>query len=184
MIAPYGQMLLEAGLIQFGRFNGGDTPLKLMLELLPSYPHILQALAEGIDRLIPPPAVERIVCTTDAFALGVAASLKTGIPLVYSRGQGQAPVHDLAGAYDVGHPAMLLTSVIDRHSSGDLERFKHRATTVGLNISKIVGIVSFCPAEEHKGDTLINIPELVDSLRLNGQLSREVANYLSDWLRD
>lgn len=186
MTKRYGQMLLEAGLIQFGRFDGGNISLKLTLELLPSYPYVLQALADGISRLISTTSmpVERIVCTSDAFALGVAVSLKMGLPLVYSRGREQSPVYDLAGAYDVGHPAALLTSTIDLHSNGDLEHFRHRAATVGLNIIKTVGIVSFNVAKEYDSHTLINIPELVESLRVNGQFSREVADYILGRLGD
>lgn len=178
----YGLLLREAGLIQFGRFEGG-APLKFSLELLPSYPRILQILADGIATVISEvKTIERIVCTSDASAIGIAVSLKMGIPLVYSRGQGQLPVHDLVGAYDVGHPTALITTVLGRHHNQDLARFSQRATTVGLNIVTTVSIISLNLTDDADIHTLINLPEFVEYLGRSEEISREVVDYLSEWL--
>lgn len=178
----YGHLLLEAGLIQFGRFEGG-APLKFALELLPSYPHILQSLAGEIATVMSEvKTIERIVCTSDASAPGIAVSLHTGIPLVYSRCQGQSPVHDLVGAYDVGHPTALITSVIGKHHNQDLERFRQRATNLGLNTITTVGIISLNSTDEADIHTLINLPEFVEYLSRSRQISHEFGDCLLDWL--
>lgn len=152
--------------------------------MLPSYPPVLQVLADGIVTLIAATttSIERVVCTSDAFALGVAVSLKIDVPLVYSRGQGQIGVYDLAGAYDVGHPSVLITSVVDHHGKQELESLKCKASAVGLNITQTIGIIGTSTMTEPDIGVLVNITELVLSLRHSGALSESVCNYLLDWL--
>src|SRR4051794_36965583 len=80
--------------------------------MLVSYPDILDQAALEAQSIVSTLNVTRLLCTPDAIPFGVAVSLRTGIPLVYSRGAGEAPVFDLIGAYDIDHPTLLLTNSV------------------------------------------------------------------------
>lgn len=180
----FEQQLLDTGLIQFGRFHVKDhhVPFRCNFEMLPSYPELLDTLAHVVvSAFVTMPAIERLVCTADALPLGMAISLMTKIPLVYSRGLNTSAVHDLVGAYDVGHPTALITNLIDRDSDQDLALFKRRAESVGLHIVQTIGMFS----SEHETDdeiaVLINARVLVLSLRQGGMLTAEVADQVLAW---
>lgn len=104
--------MLRAGLVQFGLFGPDGAPVKLNCELLPAYPDILAQVAASAAEIATQPLPDRLVCTAQAVPLGVALSLRTGVPLVYSRGSDGPGVEDLVGAYDVGHPALDRKSVV------------------------------------------------------------------------
>lgn len=134
------QALLERDLIQFGYFEDGE-PIRFRLDLLPAYPDVLQLIANQLAvRISQSVAVDRIVCTRDAIAPALALSLQTSIPLVYGSDTSRAPVHDLVGAYDVGHPAALMTLVIDDVKK--LSEFMRRMKRVGLETQHIYSIVT------------------------------------------
>src|SRR5690349_104106 len=115
---PLVTLLMDAGLLQFGSFieQGKETPFRANFEMMPSYPDVLSQVANELARLIPRGAeddavtpentIDHLLCTWDSLPLGVALSLRTNVPLVYSRGSSAEPVHDLVGAYDIGHPAV------------------------------------------------------------------------------
>jgi hypothetical protein len=113
----FEMLLLKYGLVQFGRFAvpGGDgqtLPFKLNLDLLTCYP---DALAVAADEVVQGMAVhhvqvERLLCPFDALPLATVVSHKSGVPLVYSRGRGEAVVRDLVGAYDLDHPTLFITN--------------------------------------------------------------------------
>ncbi len=117
-----------AGLIQFGRFE--DVPFKIQLELLPSYPDIWSGL---LDRFIPRAHLtryERLLAPSDSVPFGTMLSYMVNIPLVYSKGTHRDGVHDLLGAYDVGHPALLVANTWQPSH----EALIHKAQKVGLEI--------------------------------------------------
>ncbi|MDX2078654.1 MAG: hypothetical protein SFZ02_19640 [bacterium] len=117
-----------AGLIQFGRFE--DVPFKIQFELLPSYPDIWANL---LDRLIPKADLtryERLLAPADSVPLGTLLSYMANVPLVYSKGTSRDGVHDLLGAYDVGHPALFVANTWQQSH----EVVIHKAQKVGLEI--------------------------------------------------
>lgn len=131
--------LLEAGLLQPGIFEEkADIGWHWRLDMLPSYPDVLAELASGITPMLQGMPIDRLVCTQAALPLGVLVSSQTHLPLVYSRGQGEAPVYDLVGAYDIGHPTCLLV-----YQSGDtqIERIIGAGQSVGLNIVSVMALV-------------------------------------------
>jgi hypothetical protein len=156
--------LVDAGLVQFGYFAEGDknefAPVRLNLALLPAYPDVLKLLTDAVVQRLADRTIERLVCTVDSLPLGVAVSLATGIPLVYSQGQGAAAVYDLVGAYDVGHPAALLMNVLDQPES--IAKLQANAHRVGLNIQYGVAILGLSTSE--LVEPLIRLDEMVDSL--------------------
>lgn len=157
--------LVNAGLVQFGYFAGREpgknSPLRLNLALLPAYPDVLQLITDTVAVKLAEQPVERLVCAADSVPLGVAVSLKTGIPLVYSRGQGEAAVYDLVGAYDVGHPAALLMNIFDQ--TVPIARLQDNARRVGLDIQYGVAVLGLNTASESV-TSLVRVDEMVDSL--------------------
>jgi hypothetical protein len=70
-------------------------------------------------------------------SIGVLLSISTHIPLVYSRGRGEVPVHDLVGAYDVGHPAVLLVGETGEKTLQLIQS----CGRVGLEVQQVIAVV-------------------------------------------
>jgi orotate phosphoribosyltransferase len=179
-------MFLENGLLQFGRFEreGQFVPILLNLELMPSYPETLQYIAGQAAENIGD-SFERIVCTADSLALGTAISLKTNIPLVYSRGKGEIPVHDFVGAYDVGHPALLVMNVLQ--GATEVEQFIAQAKKVGLHIHQVFAVTDTGKYQldntEINVNVLMPLSEIIDASEQQGYLAHGQANAVRDWMR-
>lgn len=173
------QSLVEAGLLQFGRFTRDDSiaPVQFHLEMLASYPDVLNAAAEGLSQNLPP--VERLLCIPDALPLGVAIALKTGVPLVYSRGGDQEPVHDLVGAYDIGHPAVLVANVGGNAISTHLLASARR---VGLNVQSMAAVIDLGVGSEMPLTALLHLPQVVDALVERGVLPQGQAMAVKAWI--
>lgn len=131
--------LMAAGLIQFGHFveNGQITPIRLSLQYLPSYPHLCRALAEELMPLIT--QADTLLATPEVVSLASLISGSLNMPLIYSRGRGETAVRDLCGAYDVGHPTALITSVFD--DSAALMKLVRQAASVGLEVQHIYCLI-------------------------------------------
>ncbi len=157
---PLAQLLLDAGLIQFGWFQhqAATLPFALSLEILASYPDILDQAAREAQAFISTLHVTRLLCTPDAIPFGAAVSLRTGIPLVYSRGAGEAPVFDLIGAYDIGHPTLLLTNSLGWNDSP--AGLVNGARRVGLEVHSAITILETRP--ELLDFTVIPLLRLMD----------------------
>lgn len=159
--------LVEAGLIQLGYFideqTGDSKPLRLRLDLLPAYPSLLKDLSEMLAQKTN--SAERLLCDADSLPLGVGVSLATAIPLVYSEGKELNPVHDLVGAYDVGHPTtLILNSYSDEQK---IARLMSRATQVGLNVQQVSCVISMLPIQE-KMEALLSVKEVTQHLVQKG----------------
>lgn len=161
------KQLYTAGLIQFGLFD--DQPFRLNLQLLPSYPNILKNVADALSERINSDAFEKVVCPLDTVALTTLVSQKTGLSMVYSQGRGGSPVHDLVGAYDVGHHTLMIVNVWN----GDHDLID-RAARVGLDIDQVMSVISLIEGAE----SLLNFREIMDDVDLpSGQ-----ANAVHRWL--
>jgi hypothetical protein len=138
--------LVETGMLQFGFFEGENKPLPylLRLDMLPAYPQVMQQMIYLAVQAIPEMSFDRLVAQSDAIPLGTALALHTGIPLVYSRGKGESAAYDLVGAYDVGHPALLVVNSIE----ADMSRLIGQCRGVGLEIKAILELVSLGNAIE------------------------------------
>jgi hypothetical protein len=135
----------DAGLIQFGRFDADGVPFKLSFDLLPSYPDIWVTL---LERFMPQADIsryERLLAPADSVPLGTLVSFSGNVPLVYSRGTAREGVHDLLGAYDVGHPALFVANTWQASH----EALIHKAQKVGLDIHTAWVLMTIGKAQSH-----------------------------------
>lgn len=135
------QSLLETGLLQFGYFVEAERilPYSLRLEMLSAYPQLMQQILYLAVQALPAGHYDRLVAHSDAIPFGTGLALQTGIPLVYSRGRGESAAYDLVGAYDVGHPALLVVNSIQP----EMSHLVKQCSSVGLEIAAVLQLVSF-----------------------------------------
>jgi len=139
-----GIALTRAGLIQFGRFvqpDGVIWPVAVHLRWLPSYPALLRDVAASLGTLLDGVKADRLLTTTDAIPLGVALSLHTNLPMVYVSGEERdyTAAFAIEGAYDVGHPTVLLAdTLIDPAQAQAITALAQR---VGLEVHTILSVL-------------------------------------------
>ena len=176
------KLLINAGLLQFGTFEteSGWQPFTLNLEYLPSYPDTLAAVVSEASALLP--EAEYLLAAADALPLGVALGAALHKPLVYSRGTDEPPVTDLVGAYDIGHTAVLLGSVVV--DGRLLTRLAENARRVGLDARLAVAIVDLGIAHVDGLDVraLVRLDEAVDALAAAGDLPAGHASAVHEWI--
>lgn len=178
-------LFMETGLLQFGRFADGDdaAPFRLNLELLPAYPDVLKELVSLVRDWLLSRQVNRLVSTSEAVPFGIALSLETGIPLVYSRGSNLPAVHDLVGAYDIGHPAALVTNVFNDGEA--ISRFLNRAKHVGLDIHSLIVLAEPGTAllpDDIAPYVLLSLPAVVKHLMDTDQIPVMQGQTVLDWI--
>jgi orotate phosphoribosyltransferase len=138
--------LARAGLVQFGRFerpDGAVWPVMVNLLWLPSYPALLRDVAAALVPLLGGIAADRLLTTVDALPIGVALSLRTDMPLVYPYGEirDYTAAFAIEGAYDVGHPTLLLSDVlIDARQANQITAL---ARKVGLEVHGVLAVVDW-----------------------------------------
>ena len=180
-MADLAQLLLEAGLIQFGSFVVGDrtAPYQLHLELLPSYPDILEWVIDAVAARVG--AVDQLLCSADAVPVGVGVGLKLRLPLVYSRGSHEPAVSDLVGAYDIGHRAAFITTALQ-----NVERTSHLvagARRVGLDTRQLISVIdSGVRLDSLPFESLLRLADVVDDLASRGLLPEGQARAVHDWM--
>lgn len=169
------KQLLDTGILQFGLFVEDDkeSAYRLRLEMLSAYPQLLQNVVyRGVQSLTGISPIDRLVSHADVIPISTALSLQIGISLVYSRGRGEAAVHDLVGAYDVGHPACLVINTI----TPDIPQFLADAKKVGLDIHTILEIVSQGQIVEGvEQRSIYTMTALVHELRQNNLITAHLA---------
>ena len=180
------RLLLETGLIQFGRFNhNAETlPFRFNLEMLPAYPDVLRAMVSDAKPLLTGMRANSLLCTYDALPLGVGLSVETDIPLIYSRGSSEAAVYDLIGAYAIGHPTVLLTNVFADFDH--IARLMAGAKQVGLEVHSILAIINLgivSIPQNVRVVELLQLPNLTNELALSGDLPRSQAQTIVQWIK-
>lgn len=183
MINPLAKRLIDVGLIQFGWFqhNGATLPFSVNLDMLASYPAILDQAAREAQDVAETLGATRLLCTADAVPFGVAVSLRTGIPLVYSRGAGEAPVFDLIGAYDIGHLTLLLTNSLGWNESPSA--LVKGARRVGLEVHTLVTLLEVHPeASDFAVMPLLHLADVVRNMEAEGLLPRQHVQAVLDWI--
>lgn len=176
-------LLLDAGLIQFGWFASASeiVPFAPDLDMLASYPAILSQIVTEAQAVLSEVQVTRLLCPLPALPFGVAYSLSSGIPLVYSRGESQQAVFDLIGAYDIGHATLLLTNTF----AGEPLPLISEARRVGLDVHTVVPILEVRPAPRRADLKVLPLLRLADVVREavdGGRISRDHALAALDWL--
>lgn len=181
-MADLVQYLLDAGMLQFGSFAHPDgwQPYHLSLELLPSYPAVLAKVAEQALPLVG--EVDHLVCLPSALPLAVALSLCTSVPLVYSRGTQESAVFDLVGAYDIGHPTLMLANDLSELTL--LTHVMTQARRVGLDIQRILVIVDEGTGVPHGSEVqhLLHLPSAVEHLITTGKLPAGHGQRVLQWI--
>lgn len=178
--------LFEAGLVQFGRFERAEEnihPFRLYLEMLPAYPALLRACADASVTLLEGQQIERLLCDDDSLPLGVCISQQTGIPLVYSRGRGEAAISDLVGAYDVGHPTTLILNTADNPEK--IARHIQNAGRVGLEVRMMIILCAMTEMTSQitvPAYAVLQLHEIVRHLMEQGDLPMAQGQAVIDWL--
>lgn len=186
MIDPaLSRRVLAAGLIQFGYFEpslttnsplGTGAPVRSLFGLIVSYPDLLADCARALWALASAHGTyQRLLCPADSVALGTAITLYSGVPLVYSRGRGEDAVFDLVGAYDIGHPALLIAHTIDL----DAVTLIAKARRVGLEIGTCATLLD--TGRVHMPDGIVShalfpMAAWADYLEAEGDLPRGQAD--------
>ncbi len=146
------EALITNGLLQFGQFqiNGTTQPFTVRLDLLASYPDVLRFVRDQFLRCATPVPFDRILCPLDALPIAIAVSLELQIPVVYSRGNSESTVFDLVGAYDIGHPTLIIAN----HADANLMKLIAQAACVGLQLSVVWTVIELASAMASDIDTL------------------------------
>lgn len=184
--------LAEAGLIQFGRFahpDGTIWPLLVRLRWLPSYPALLADVASALTGALEGALADRVLTTQDAIPLGVALSLRTGLPMTYPYGdvRDHTAAFAIEGAYDVGHPTLLLADVLEGADQAQhLIALAHR---VGLNVGDVLAVLDLdlgasaqLTAHGYRVRTLFALRDLLGPLAEAGVLPPAMSATVSRWL--
>lgn len=180
-ITNLGNDLLRAGLVQFGWYMPDNQPYRLHLSMLPSYPGILRQAAAQIAPAVR--SANRLLAAADSIPLGVAISLHTRIPLVYSQHSSSA-AHAFVGAYDIGHPAVLITNDLSQWDA--IAGLARSARQVGLEIQRVVALV-MCRApnsgHELPVSGIVSLEKLAMAMTASGELPLYHAQAVLAWLQ-
>lgn len=169
--------LFKSGMLQFGRFidsDGSASPYRIRMEMLAAYPALLQQMTyRGVQSLASAKPFDRLVTLSDSIPIATALSLNTGISLVYSRGTREPLVHDLVGAYDVGHPACLIVNTADDTTSD----FVQKARKVGLEIHTVLEVIAQgYTVQGISQHAILTMPALIHELRQNNGITQYMAD--------
>lgn len=168
--------LFTRGLIQFGRFQQTNSIslVRMQLEFAASHPQFLNDLADEMLSLLDIKRFERLVSTIDAVPLASLLSVKTGVPLVYSRGSGNFTSADLIGAYYVGHPACLV--LLDGQAAQQhMALWIKNALAAGLEIECVAGVIGEPESSAVAANYLLTPRDLLQSLMDQHLVPHQVA---------
>ena len=171
------ESILNAGLIQFGDFvhaDGTHSTWQLRFDMLPSYPDVLRLAAGTVAAFIEPTQVSRLVCTPEAVALATLVGQVLGIPLVIHTGVIGRPSHHLVGAYDIGHPAVLI-SLTTHFPAGYVARLHADAASVGLQIIDWVVVLEIAANKDLRHSAALTLHDVAENLMDRGEITPGMA---------
>ncbi|MBN1202569.1 MAG: hypothetical protein JXJ20_12015 [Anaerolineae bacterium] len=184
--------LAANGLIQFGRFeqpDGSIWPVSIKLIWLPSYPALLRDVAAALAPLLDGVGADRVLTTGDAIPVGVALSLHSDLPMVYPYGEVRdyTAAFAIEGAYDVGHPTLLLSDVlIDAPQADAITALAQR---VGLDVRHVLAVIDLEQGAREALDAagygvrcLLTLREMLPVLEADGALSAPMRGVVERWL--
>ncbi len=179
------RLLFDAGLIQFGWFEHDDAvqPVAVHLEMIASFPDILSRIVEAAAARLELSGYERLLGTPDAIPFATAVSLASGVPLVYSRGMAEPASVDLVGAYDGGHPALLVANAVGL--GRDLPSLVSKARRVGLEVNTLLAILEVRAVPSFEGVRIVPLLRLgavVSTLNAEGLMPPRHAQAVLIWI--
>ena len=190
-MTPAITALAEAGLIQFGQFvqpDGTAWPVALHLRWLPSYPALLRQVAAALVPLLDRVEADRLLTTTDAIALGIALGLETDLPVVYPYGavRDYTAAFVIEGAYDVGHPTVLLSDVLT--DARQAQQITALARRVGLEVNAVLAVVDLdlgaretLEADGYSVQSVVDFPAMLPLLEHSGYLPPVMRATVEAW---
>lgn len=186
--------LARDGLIQFGRFVRGDGaiwPVAVHLLWLPSYPALLRQTAAALVPLLEEMDAERLLTTSDAIPLGTALSLQSGLPMTYPYGdvRDYTAAYAIEGAYDVGHPTVLLSDVLI--DGGQARQITALARRVGLDVHTVLAVLDLGLGAREQLTAMgcavhsaLVLRDVLPTLEAGGFLSPLMRGAVEAWLAD
>lgn len=118
--------------------------------------------------------------------LALALALLTGKSLIYSHMQELPPARSLIGAYDVGHPALLVSNTLADSTS--LDRLIHQGKQVGLEVHSVLALTDFPAGHKLQSDveiiTILRLGQIVDHALTEGHITPSAAIQVKNWLAD
>jgi|GEM_PF-2949140 hypothetical protein len=168
--------LYDTGIMQFGHFSAGEysLPYHLDFSLLPSYPDVLRALANALSRRISLVPHQRILCDLLSLPAAVIIGQEYRIPVVYEKAATGSAAHDLAGAYDIGHPTTAIMS-----SPGQAaERTVLRSRSVGLDVRETLFLFS----ERSHPQAITDLESCITVLESTGKVTKHQMRTIEVWL--
>jgi orotate phosphoribosyltransferase len=184
--------LAQAGLIQFGHFvqpDGSIWPVAVHLRWLPSYPALLRDVAAVLAALLDGLEADRLVTTVEAIPLGTALSLHCDLPMVYPYGavRDYTAAFAIEGAYDVGHPTVLLSDVLI--DPAQAETITALARRVGLEVCSVLAVLDMglggrerLEAAGHTVRGALTLRESLPTLAQAGLLPAPMHREVEAWL--
>ena len=137
--------LVDLGAIKFGDFtlaSGKQSPVYIDLRLLVSDPPLLAQAAEAYGALLERMNADRIAgIPYAALPIGTAVSLRTGVPLVYTRKE--AKTHglgkDVEGNWNPGEHVVIIEDLIT--SGGSLIKSAERLRELGMIVEDAIVLI-------------------------------------------
>jgi hypothetical protein len=155
------QALFDAGILQFGLFGDGVQRVT-RLELLPSYPVLMQRCAKQMAQMLAP-EMNRVVCMSENAALGAVVSVESGLPLIIGERVGDGHITFL-GAYDIEHPSAFVGMQSATFDSAARLDIQQRAERVGLQIVQWLWILDDIQDDDGNGAALMTLGDAVAHL--------------------
>ncbi len=172
-----------AGLIQFGAFGDDpQAPVQFKLELMASYPAVLETAAEQLAAIVAKIPSDRLLCLPDAVPLATLVSQRVSRALVYSQFSERGSL-ELIGAYDIGHPTVLIANVL--HSLPTTLKVIDYARRVGLDV-RTAAAVLYVGEMGLGGEAtcLITLREVIDNFVAVGALPKGQSAAVHLWMQD
>jgi hypothetical protein len=174
--------LITNGLLQFGQFqvNGSIQPVSVKLDLLASYPDVLKLIRDNLLNNPLQMSIDRILTPIDALPLAVAVGMELRIPVVYSRSSSESAVFDLVGAYDIGHPTLVIANYADTA----LMNLIAQAGRVGLRLSIVWTIIELVPVVAPNAEThcLLSLQTILDDPFVQSRFASGQIDAVRAWL--
>lgn len=158
---------------------------------LPSYPALLRHTAAALVPLLEGTHAERLLTTSDAIPLGTALSLQSGLPMTYPYGdvRDYTAAYAIEGAYDVGHPTVLLSDVLI--DGGQARQITALARRVGLDVHTVLVVLDLglgareqLTAMGYAVHSVIVLRDVLPTLETGGFLPPLMRGAVETWLSE